>query len=310
MKIKLVISVLFFSLFVIGNQAFATEGACSDHGGVNSSLTNSFTSVICNDGTHSSTSYSDLKEYKDATKCDAGQVGAYSASRGMLGSSFGEAAFSNCAAINSINTNTNYYTTYIPTNFNIDEAVDREMVKYCATKYGSNSVYDSVKITCGCKSGYGFDKNKMCTSKDILIDIAFQDAYTATMVTLPEYKDVVDAKIIKEVSLMPINANKSFRQIIIDAYSDKIATSTKPTENSTKTPTATTTPVTVRTPLSKTLKIGSSGPEVAILQSMLGIEQSGYFGPKTHEAVVKFQKFNKIPQSGLVGNLTLKVLNK
>ena len=64
------------------------------------------------------------------------------------------------------------------------------------------------------------------------------------------------------------------------------------------------------TTLSKTLKIGSSGAEVVILQSMLGVGQTGYFGAKTREAVIKFQKLNKLPQSGVVGDLTRKVLNK
>jgi peptidoglycan hydrolase-like protein with peptidoglycan-binding domain len=70
------------------------------------------------------------------------------------------------------------------------------------------------------------------------------------------------------------------------------------------------TSTTSRTTLLKTLKTGSSGAEVKILQSMLGVEPTGYFGAKTREAVVKFQKLNKLPQSGVVGDLTRKALNK
>ena len=62
--------------------------------------------------------------------------------------------------------------------------------------------------------------------------------------------------------------------------------------------------------LSKTLKTGSSGDEVRILQSMLRVGPTGYFGAKTREAVIKFQKLNKLPQSGVVGDLTRKALNK
>jgi peptidoglycan hydrolase-like protein with peptidoglycan-binding domain len=73
-------------------------------------------------------------------------------------------------------------------------------------------------------------------------------------------------------------------------------------------PLATTTPS--HATLSKTLKTGSSGVEVKILQSMLRLDPTGYFGAKTRDAVVKFQKLNKLPQSGVVGDLTRKALNK
>lgn len=65
-----------------------------------------------------------------------------------------------------------------------------------------------------------------------------------------------------------------------------------------------------RATLSKTLKFGISGPEVNILQVILGVTQTGYFGPKTREAVIRFQKLNSIPQTGVVGELTRKALNK
>lgn len=62
--------------------------------------------------------------------------------------------------------------------------------------------------------------------------------------------------------------------------------------------------------ISKSLKIGSRGSDVSLLQSMLGIEQTGYYGSKTREAVVKFQKSKNLPQTGIVSDLTRKVLNK
>ena len=73
-------------------------------------------------------------------------------------------------------------------------------------------------------------------------------------------------------------------------------------------PVATSTPS--RLTLSKTLKIGSSGAEVKILQSMLGVGQTSYFGGKTREAVIKFQKSKSLPQTGVVGEVTRKELNK
>ena len=62
--------------------------------------------------------------------------------------------------------------------------------------------------------------------------------------------------------------------------------------------------------LSKTLKFGSKDPEVSILQSMLRVEQSGYFGSKTRKAVIELQKLNRLPQTGIVGEMTRKLLNK
>ena len=75
---------------------------------------------------------------------------------------------------------------------------------------------------------------------------------------------------------------------------------------------ATTTPSSSipRATLSQTLKTGSSGFEVRVLQIMLGVSQTGYFGPKTRQAVIDFQKLNSIPQTGVVGELTRKALNK
>lgn len=53
------------------------------------------------------------------------------------------------------------------------------------------------------------------------------------------------------------------------------------------------------------LSVGDRGEEVAYLQSQLGVETVGIFGPKTKAAVIKFQrKFPGIVADGVVGPIT------
>ena len=54
----------------------------------------------------------------------------------------------------------------------------------------------------------------------------------------------------------------------------------------------------------KVLKLGSKGKEVEDLQKYLKIKVDGDFGPKTEEAVKKFQKSNKLVADGIVGEKT------
>lgn len=56
------------------------------------------------------------------------------------------------------------------------------------------------------------------------------------------------------------------------------------------------------------LKLGSKGEEVKKLQLKLGVDPVGNFGPKTEEAVKKWQKLNGLTPDGIVGDLTWKKL--
>ena len=66
----------------------------------------------------------------------------------------------------------------------------------------------------------------------------------------------------------------------------------------------TTTTATTATTGTGLLREGSSGPEVAALQSQLGISADGAFGPATKAAVIAFQQRNGLLVDGIVGPQT------
>lgn len=53
-----------------------------------------------------------------------------------------------------------------------------------------------------------------------------------------------------------------------------------------------------------TIKLGSRGNDVKILQGVLNLIQDGIFGPLTQEAVKEFQKSNRLVPDGIVGTKT------
>ena len=57
-----------------------------------------------------------------------------------------------------------------------------------------------------------------------------------------------------------------------------------------------------------TIKKGSKGEDVQVLQKKLNLTDDGIFGPKTEEAVKKFQKEHSLVADGIVGPLTWEAL--
>lgn len=53
-----------------------------------------------------------------------------------------------------------------------------------------------------------------------------------------------------------------------------------------------------------TVRRGSRGPDVFALQTALNIKADGVFGPKTEQAVIKFQKSKQLLPDGIVGPMT------
>lgn len=60
--------------------------------------------------------------------------------------------------------------------------------------------------------------------------------------------------------------------------------------------------------LNLTLRVGSRGPTVGLVQEKLGIVSDGIYGPGTARAVKKWQKQNGLVADGIVGNNTLPAL--
>jgi murein L,D-transpeptidase YcbB/YkuD len=137
-------------------------------------------------------------------------------------------------------------------------------------------------------SGYDSDRLKLALSA--MVDDFLKEK--------PEYSKIINRDLI--VQLVSANPDKyndyNMGQIVNLVYGSNTVATTTVTISALK--------------LSKSLKIGSRDPEVKILQSMLGVDQSGIFGPKTRQAVISFQKLNNLPASGFVGELTRKMLNK
>lgn len=50
------------------------------------------------------------------------------------------------------------------------------------------------------------------------IDKAFNEHFNKALERMPEYKDIVNPEVIKALSLMPANANKTFTQILDESY--------------------------------------------------------------------------------------------
>ncbi len=118
---------------------------------------------------------------------------------------------------------------------NAQKIIQDEQDKKCKEVFtGEKSHYNESTKTCTCNIGYRiYDKVCEIERKDIeglssyeekRIDETFKKHFGSAMANLPEYKDIVDPKIIKAISLDPRNGSKTFEQIIIERYSGELAT--------------------------------------------------------------------------------------
>jgi hypothetical protein len=62
------------------------------------------------------------------------------------------------------------------------------------------------------------------------IDKIFNEHYDKTLAEMPEYKNVANKTVIKSLTLDPANANKTFSQILEEAYGHLVKTTKKPIE--------------------------------------------------------------------------------
>ena len=59
-----------------------------------------------------------------------------------------------------------------------------------------------------------------------------------------------------------------------------------------------------------TLKAGSSGPEVKLLQEKLGLAADGKFGPGTEKALKEWQAKNGLTADGIAGATSYRYIEK
>ena len=299
-------------LFLVPVVTFATSGACSYHNGVNCGAGASYTGrVQCNDGWINSSVY-----FSDAEECKVHQVPTcvYPSEWSSCKNESDYSRLESQISLSQIRTGTQ---------FNSEN--NAQALKDCRDAINSYSAIISQYNQCMVRD-YSYNpvtekvvdtqKDKTDQARQAFIDEAFKKHFTLAINDMPEYKNIVDPKVIKELSLKPENINKTFPQLIAETYSSKLpvkalsistSTSTKP-QNITK------------VSFSRSLKRGMKGDDVKQLQVIL--QKIGYlpadhvpsvnFGLITNNALIKFQKDNKIfPATGYFGLITQeKILSK
>lgn len=297
--------ILTLFLFLLPVVTYATGGACSYHNGVNCRVGATYTGrVQCNDGwINSSVYFSDVEECKvhQVTTCvypsewsgcknesDYSRMESQiSLSQIRTGTSFNSE--NNAQALKDCRDAINSYSAIIS---QYNQCMIRD--------YSYNPVIEKVVDT---------QKEKVNQARKVFIDEAFKKHFTLAVNDMPEYKNIVDPNVIKELSLKPENSNKTFPQLITETYSNKLPVRAISISASTSTPPQNITKVS----FSRNLKKGISGDDVKQLQMLLqklnylpnDHSPSKYFGVITNSALIKFQKDNKIqPASGLFGPTT------
>jgi len=184
-------------------------------------------------------SESDYQSIYNLGQSELGSEGAILARNGMAGSSFadGETAqlqteiqgkLDGCRQ--QINANKvlqdSYEKCLYDSTFNdsktkyLEQQYNDTMLRvqqYCVNTYGQGWVWNDNKTGCQCDTGLTEMFGKYCLNKSA-VDSLFQDNFTKAIGQIPDYKNVADPNLIEELSLDPANADKTFVQIIKDAY--------------------------------------------------------------------------------------------
>ena len=111
-----------------------------------------------------------------------------------------------------------------------------------------------------------------------------------------------------EIAQIKLPTIEEYNKLIVN-----LVPTTTPTTTEVKKTEATTTSIAIATPIRKltlNIRLGSKGDEVKILQSKLGLTETGLFDKATRRAVIEYQKKNSIVASGNVFNTTREMLNK
>jgi murein L,D-transpeptidase YcbB/YkuD len=357
-KISIVIISLFAFSF-LSATALATSGACSDHGGVDCSAgAQANGNVVCNDGwTGSSVSYSSMDEcqatmpvcnYPFQPSCSLSAIQQQEQNalnsaeidtvmQGGLGSPSGAALSLNIQNTYSLEYSQcqNQWTSY-QSELNDYNSCIQNQDAVSSQQAANNKIQDMEKLDASCVQSNGAGSTwiwngdmphdadgAQCTSST---DEVFQKYFKLAMANLPsQYQSVVNPNVIEPLTLDPANANKTFSQIILEAYPNVMnQTSTPATpppsaqiDPSLSAPVATSTPIFTSflnlLAVNQNLKTGSSGNDVISLQKFLEAKgiltlpagtTEGYFGSLTKKALISFQISVGLPATGYFGPMT------
>jgi hypothetical protein len=300
---------IFTFFFLLPISTYAISGACSYHNGVNCGAGASYTGKVqCNDGWINSSVY-----FYETSECKTTQLSrcVYPSSWSSCKTEADYSLLESKISLSQIRTGTS---------FNSEN--NAQALKECRdsiTSYATIiSTYNQCMIT---EYSYNPETSKVLEVKpsnvntELIekqkkeeIDKIFQKYFTLAMDTMPEYKNIVDPLVIKELSLKSENGNKTFQQLITETYASKLPVKTLETIVSTSTATTS-----ISFSFQRNLKKGMRGEDVKQLQTLL--KNLGYlptshissvnFGVITNSAVIKFQKDNKIqPATGFIGPTT------
>jgi murein DD-endopeptidase MepM/ murein hydrolase activator NlpD len=106
------------------------------------------------------------------------------------------------------------------------------------------------------------------------------------------------------IATAPIEAKETDPVLPVPAHSVPVEESVAPAEPSVALPTPVVTPTPAPAPAKATLKVGSKGSLVKVLQKKLGVTADGDFGPNTKNAVMAFQSKHGLVADGIVGAKT------
>lgn len=316
------LSILFFVFAfsaILPFNVSASSGACSYHGGVDCARTDfSDGSVVCNDGwKDSKIMFNDMLKCNQKTSCplyldDQGYSLLKTSYEGYI-NSIKKSSADSCIQeqqrkINYISQSEDIcrkYETSLKTSAMMSgrEYTERD----CAKQEERRGVENSYQLCIGAIDGntnlYWAMTQLSClkkeserdASKDLFCKTALVNAYWNSSTKKCECNEGSEI-------LSDGKCGNIFAQTLSKAFKN-INSSTSTSVSSKKVP------ISNNETISSVLRVGSRGAEVKNLQRKLGVDQTGYFGNYTRSAVIKFQRENNLPMTGVVGKLTLEKLN-
>lgn len=294
---------------------FATSGACSYHGGVNCDIQGLY--ATCNDGTQSGVLYSDMDECQNSSSLDQCTIPVAYCTQSTLDSykTLEAQSIQKCQTNNALLGITNgdcsqpsldSQSRLCQTEINAYQ-IEEQGYQSCVQnmlqtlKDNASATYNLQKQTleaeiCAMKMGYAWNaQTNTCVGTDALCQSFGPNAVAF---------NTSDGKTLCQCAAgYQWNTNMT------------VCVSPTPT-NPTTTPTISDNQPTIV--ISANLRLGSSGDDVTSLQEFLESKgfltmphgaSKGYFGGRTKQALIAFQKSAGLPATGYCGSMTRSAIN-